>query len=234
MRGNAITVPGDTVQPGAANSRVRNPRCSSTRSAAISRRFASCAGKVANSPRRFLVAASSKPCSTMASTGFAPGGEPVDGGRVVVESVAALDPGSHQQRHRHIACVQLLAERPRRRCSVRSLIPEIETISCPATRSLWQLQVSQRFPTRGQKLSIRLPRQHVFDGRDHLGRVGFGARTESLHHRRHPVRAGTSRSSTGCRRASPASSGVLVSSVYSGCRSAPLTSVLASSGNVTP
>ena len=34
--------------------------------------------------------------------------------------------------------------------------------------------------------------------------------------------------------ASPSASAVLVSSAYSGCRSAPLTSVLASSGNVTP
>ena len=41
----------DTVHAGAANSQVRSPTCSSTRSAPISRRLASCAGRVANSPR---------------------------------------------------------------------------------------------------------------------------------------------------------------------------------------
>ena len=98
LRGNASTVPCETVQPGAANSRVRSPRCSSTRSAPISRRLASCAGSVANSPRRFLVAASSKPCRTMASPRVAPRRQPFDGRRVLVEPVAALEPRRHEER----------------------------------------------------------------------------------------------------------------------------------------
>ncbi|SKV11032.1 Uncharacterised protein [Mycobacteroides abscessus subsp. abscessus] len=67
LRGSISMAPAEAVQPGAAKSRVRNPVCSITRSAAIRRRLASCAGNAANSSRRFLVAAWSYPCRTMAS-----------------------------------------------------------------------------------------------------------------------------------------------------------------------
>ena len=62
-------------------------------------------------------------------------------------------------------------------------MPEIETISCPATPALSQRQVSQRFPTLLQQLSIPLSRQDRLDGLDHLWGVGFGSRAEPVDHR---------------------------------------------------
>lgn len=62
-------------------------------------------------------------------------------------------------------------------------MPEIETISCPATLALSQREVSQRFTTLLQKLSIPLSRQDRLEGLDDLRSVRFGARAEPLDHR---------------------------------------------------
>ena len=195
LRGNAVTVPCETVQPGAANSRVRSPRCSSTRSAAISRRFASCAGNVANSPRRFLVAASSKPCSTTASPASRRAASHSTVGASPIKPVTALDPRRHQERHRHVAPFELRAEHvdigqcavadPGDRddqlsshmCSVAT--SDVRTVADTLTAAVFQLS-----------------RQDRFYGGDHLGRVGNRARPEPVRPPVHPARAGTSRSST--------------------------------------
>src|SRR4029079_12782447 len=65
---------------------------------------------------------------------------------------------------------------------VCSLMPEIETISCPATSALSQRQVSQRFTTLLQQLTFALSRQDLLDGLDDLLGVRFGARAEPLDH----------------------------------------------------
>ena len=136
LRGNAATVPDDTVQPGAANSRVRRPTCSRTRSAPISRRLASCAGSVANSPRRLLVAASSKPCSTTASPAGAAVAQPVDGAGIVLQPVAVLEPGRHRAATPARRGCRAPGRTRRYRRSVRSQIPDTETMSCPATSAV--------------------------------------------------------------------------------------------------
>jgi len=56
-RGSAASAPGEITHRGGANNRVRSPRCSRARSAAVSRSAASCSGSVANSARRRLRAA---------------------------------------------------------------------------------------------------------------------------------------------------------------------------------
>ncbi len=55
--GNTDIAPVEATQRGGANTLVRNPACSNTRSAASRRSFASCLDSVANSARRRLVAA---------------------------------------------------------------------------------------------------------------------------------------------------------------------------------
>ena len=94
--------------------------------------------------------------------------------------------------------------------------------------------MSQRFPTLVDSSCLfALSRQDGLDRGDHVGRVRLGPRTEAPH----DLAAGSDEELlevpldvAGLAR------GVrgLVSSAYSGCRLAPLTSVFANSGNVTP
>ena len=181
LRGSASTVPCETVQPGR-----RRAGCEDPGARAPGRRPSAAGWPHARAASRIRRAASwSRPRRSRAGRWrrrgcvAPPTMRPSTGPRRVgSRPSAAARPGTRTAPPAHPVRSQNAATSG----SVCSLMPEIETISCPAIPALSQRKVSQRFPTLCQQLTIRA----IAAGPPRWPRsprgVGFGARAEPVDH----------------------------------------------------